>query len=121
MTILCQPADVPADLISSIGTGVRSVDDLGAALLALSEDPTENLIVVGPAVEIGQALEFSARLRLERPAPNQLTAAARFCRTRDLAATPVDSAPRRTPSTRRPAHRAVSANARTNAPGQDLF
>ena len=68
MTILCQPADVPADLISSIGTGVRSVDDLGAALLALSEDPTENLIVVGPAVETGQALEFSARLRLERPA-----------------------------------------------------
>lgn len=29
--------------------------------------------------------------------------------------------PRRTPSTRRPAHRAVSANARMNAPGQDLF
>src|SRR6185369_2444858 len=62
MTILCQPADVPADLISSIGSGVRSVDDLGAALLALSEDPSENLIVVGPAVETGQALEFSARL-----------------------------------------------------------
>jgi Flp pilus assembly CpaE family ATPase len=67
MTILCQPAEWPGDLSSSIGTDVFKVDDLGAALRALSNDPAEDLVVVGPEADTGEALRFTAHLRLERP------------------------------------------------------
>jgi pilus assembly protein CpaE len=67
MTILCQPAPWPAELTSSIGEDVRPVDDLSAALRALSDDPTEDLVVVGPEAETGEALRFTEHLRLERP------------------------------------------------------
>lgn len=68
MTILCQPAAWPTDITSSIGGTVRSVDDLDAALRALSDDPAEYLVVVGPDADTAEALRFAADLRLERPA-----------------------------------------------------
>lgn len=68
MTILCQPATAPAELISGIGGDVQTVEDLGAALRVLSEDATQDLIVVGPGIETHEALRFAAQLRLERPA-----------------------------------------------------
>lgn len=66
MTIFCQPT-APDDLTIGIGADVRSVDDLDAALRALNDDPTEDLVVVGPDADTGNALRFAARLRLERP------------------------------------------------------
>jgi pilus assembly protein CpaE len=68
MTILCQPAAAPAELISNLGGDVRSVGDLAAALRALNDDPAEDLLVVGPEADAGDALRFAAELRLERPA-----------------------------------------------------
>jgi pilus assembly protein CpaE len=68
MTILCQPVAASAEMISSIGGTVQTAGDLAAALRAVSEDSTENLIVVGPGIETGDALDFSAQLRLRRPA-----------------------------------------------------
>jgi Flp pilus assembly CpaE family ATPase len=67
MTIYCEPAASPEDLTPRIGGTVRRVDDLDAALRVLDEDPAEDLIVMGPAAELGAALRFAARLRLERP------------------------------------------------------
>ncbi len=67
MTILCQPAPWPGELTASIGDDVRAVDDLGAVLRALGDDPAEDLVVVGPEAESGDALRFTEQLRLERP------------------------------------------------------
>lgn len=67
MTIYCEPAASPEDL-STIGGTVRRVDDLGTALDVLNQDPNEDLVVVGPAAELVDALQFTARLRMERPA-----------------------------------------------------
>ncbi|MFF0343851.1 CpaE family protein [Kribbella sp. NPDC004875] len=68
MTIYCQPAASPGDLTTSVGGTVRVVDDLDAALRALGEDPSEDLVLVGPSTDLGTALRFTERLRLERPA-----------------------------------------------------
>lgn len=67
MTILCQPASWPGDLISSIGGTVRTVDDLAAVLPALNDDPAEDLVVISPAADLGEALRFAAGLRMTRP------------------------------------------------------
>jgi Flp pilus assembly CpaE family ATPase len=67
MTILCQPAAGPGEMTSAIGVDVRPVDDLSAALRALNADPAEDLVVVGPDTETGEALRFTEHLRLERP------------------------------------------------------
>ncbi|WP_328993410.1 AAA family ATPase [Kribbella sp. NBC_01245] len=68
MTILCQTAAWPAVGTSIVGETVRAVDDLDAALRALSDDPAEYLVVVGPEADTAEALRFAAHLRLERPA-----------------------------------------------------
>ncbi|WP_350276406.1 AAA family ATPase [Kribbella sp. HUAS MG21] len=68
MTIYCQPAGAPGDLIASLGGNVRSVDDLDAAWRVLGEDTSEDLVVVGSVADLAAALRFTARLRLERPA-----------------------------------------------------
>lgn len=67
MTILCQPAAWPEDLSASIDGEVRTVDDLGSALRALSDDPAEDLVVVGPGADTTEALRFTEQLRVERP------------------------------------------------------
>ena len=67
MTILCQPAPWPGELTSSLGDDVCTVDDLSAAFRALTDDPTEDLVVVGPEADTDEALRFTEQLRLERP------------------------------------------------------
>jgi MinD-like ATPase involved in chromosome partitioning or flagellar assembly len=67
MTIVCQPAGAPDDLISNLGGDVRSVNDLDAAVRALFDAPTEDLVVVGPQADASEALQFAAQLRMERP------------------------------------------------------
>src|ERR1043166_316574 len=67
MPILCEPA-ASGELIYTIGGEVQSADNLGAAAKLLDNDPAETLVVIGPRVTTGEALAFSAALRLARPA-----------------------------------------------------
>jgi pilus assembly protein CpaE len=66
--ILCEPASSAGDLIHSIGGEVQASNDLNAAAKLLDSDPTETLVVIGPKIATGDALAFSASLRLARPA-----------------------------------------------------
>jgi len=68
MAILCQPAAWPGDLTTSIGGDVTVVDSIEDVERKLAADPGENLIVIGPAIEGGQALAFVATLRTRRAA-----------------------------------------------------
>ncbi|MGO8958783.1 MAG: CpaE family protein [Streptosporangiaceae bacterium] len=68
MPILCEPASTAGELISGIDGEVRKADNLGAAAKLLDSDPTETLVVIGPRTGTGDALAFSAALRLVRPA-----------------------------------------------------
>jgi len=73
MPILCQPSagqvsGSAAELTASIGDEVRAVDSLAATARVLETDPAEMLVVIGPGTASGDALEFTARLRLARPA-----------------------------------------------------
>jgi pilus assembly protein CpaE len=61
MTILCQLATWPGETTAS------PVDDLVAALRALDDDLTEDLVVVGPDAATDDALRFTAHLRIDRP------------------------------------------------------
>jgi MinD-like ATPase involved in chromosome partitioning or flagellar assembly len=66
--ILCEPASSAGELIYSIDGEVRTADTLGAAAKLLDSDPSETLVVIGPRATTGDALAFSAALRLARPA-----------------------------------------------------
>jgi len=66
--ILCEPASNAGDLLHSIGGDVQVANDLNAAAKLLDSDPTETLVVIGPRTATGDALAFSASLRLARPA-----------------------------------------------------
>jgi len=66
--ILCEPASNAGDLLHSIGGDVQVANDLNAAAKLLDSDPTETLMVIGPRAATGDALAFSASLRLARPA-----------------------------------------------------
>lgn len=68
MPILCEPTSTARELMHSIGGEVRVADTLGAAAKLLDGEPNETLVVIGPRVAIGDALAFSAALRLARPA-----------------------------------------------------
>ena len=68
MPILCEPAASAGELIHSIGGEVQAANDLNAAAKLLDSDPTETLVVIGPRTATGDALAFSASLRLARPA-----------------------------------------------------
>ena len=68
MPILCEPAVSAGELITSIGGQVHGADSLGTAARLLENDPTETLVVIGPDLEINEALAFAAHLRLARPA-----------------------------------------------------
>jgi len=59
--------------------------------------------------------------RRDRVAAIRCAPATRFCRTRGPAVTPVDSAPSLSRSTRRPAHRSDSADARARAASEEFF
>ena len=47
---------------------MHTADTLGAAAKLLDSDPHETLVVIGPRAATGDALAFSAALRLARPA-----------------------------------------------------
>jgi MinD-like ATPase involved in chromosome partitioning or flagellar assembly len=66
--ILCEPVSTAGELIHSIGGEVHTADTLGATAKLLDSDPNENLVVIGPRAPTGDALAFSAALRLARPA-----------------------------------------------------
>jgi len=66
--ILCEPASSAGELVHSIGGEVHTADTLGAAAKLLDSDPNETLVVIGPRAPTGDALAFSAALRLARPA-----------------------------------------------------
>ncbi len=68
MPILCEPSSTAGELITGIDGDVRKADTLGAAAKLLDSDPNETLVVIGPRALTGDALAFSAALRLVRPA-----------------------------------------------------
>ncbi len=68
MPILCEPGSSAGELISGIDGEVRKADNLGHAAKLLDGDPNETLVVIGPRTGTGDALAFSAALRLVRPA-----------------------------------------------------
>jgi Flp pilus assembly CpaE family ATPase len=68
LPILCEPASSAGELIAGIGGEVRKADTVGAAAKLLDSDPEETLVVIGPRAMTGEALAFSAALRLARPA-----------------------------------------------------
>ncbi len=68
MPILCEPSSTAGELIAGIDGEVRKADTVGAAAKMLDSDPNETLVVIGPRAMTGEALAFSAALRLARPA-----------------------------------------------------
>lgn len=67
MTILCEPAALAGQLSPALGGDVRIADGLDEASRSLAADPLETLVVIGPAIDLDQALAFTAGLRVERP------------------------------------------------------
>ena len=80
MPILCEPASSARELMHSIDGEVYVADTLGGAAKLLDNDLNETLVVIGPRVGIGDALAFSAALRLARPAVGVILA----CRDVDV-------------------------------------
>jgi pilus assembly protein CpaE len=68
LPVFCQPPGSAAELTDSIGDAVSAADSLAAAAQMLEADPAEMLVVIGPGTATDQALEFTAKLRLARPA-----------------------------------------------------
>jgi Flp pilus assembly CpaE family ATPase len=68
MPILCEPAATAGNLLLSIGGNVRAADSLQAVAQLLDADHAETLVVIGPDMPIGDALNFASSLRLSRPA-----------------------------------------------------
>ncbi|SFR26693.1 pilus assembly protein CpaE [Lentzea waywayandensis] len=67
MTILCEPAALAGQLSPALGGDVRTAGTLGETSRLLAADPAETLVVVGPAIDLDEALAFTAGLRVERP------------------------------------------------------
>jgi Flp pilus assembly CpaE family ATPase len=68
LPILCEPASSAGEMLFSIDGEVHAADNIGAAAKLLDSDPNETLVVIGPRAVTGDALAFSAALRLMRPA-----------------------------------------------------
>src|SRR5712691_6638252 len=68
MPIFCDAVPQASELAQVIGGDIRAADSLEAASRSLAGDPAEMLVVIGPDTATEEALAFSARLRLERPA-----------------------------------------------------
>lgn len=68
MPVICQPPGSAAEWTASIGDTVSAADSLAAAAQMLEADPAETLVVIGPGTETDHALDFTAKLRLVRPA-----------------------------------------------------
>jgi Flp pilus assembly CpaE family ATPase len=68
VAILCELTAGAGNLGIGIGSEVRAADSLATVAQMLDQDPTETLVVIGPETPIGEALAFTARLRMSRPA-----------------------------------------------------
>ena len=68
MPILCDTHLRASELAMVIGGEVRAVESLEATSRSLAGNPGETLVVIGSDTATDDALAFSARLRLERPA-----------------------------------------------------
>jgi Flp pilus assembly CpaE family ATPase len=68
MPIFCDALTQASELAQVIGGDVRAAESLEAASRSLVGDPAEMLVVIGPDTATDEALAFSARLRLDRPA-----------------------------------------------------
>lgn len=68
MTILCEPAARAGQLSPVLGADVHAAETLGEAGRLLATTPAESLVVVGAAIDLDEALAFTAALRVERPA-----------------------------------------------------
>lgn len=68
MTIVCEPsAEQAASLACHILGSVLPVTGISEVSDALTANPGETVIVLGAGVELGQALDFTAWLRRQRP------------------------------------------------------
>ncbi len=69
MTILIETDGAAAETFRfALGADLRLTDSVPAAVRALEETPHELLVVVGPDVELGAALQFAEDCRMQRPA-----------------------------------------------------
>lgn len=68
MPIICAPDARAHDLPPNVAGEIRAVQSLNSAHRLLAHDPAETLVVIGAGIPADDALEFTARLRLERPA-----------------------------------------------------
>jgi pilus assembly protein CpaE len=68
MTIFWGTLTQSTDMATVIGGHVHLAESPDEAVGTLAQDPAETLVVIGPNAATGEALAFSARLRLERPA-----------------------------------------------------
>jgi pilus assembly protein CpaE len=67
VAILCGPAVRAGATFLSIRSEARAVENLRAAKQMLTNDPDENLVVIGPETPADEALSFASGLRLSRP------------------------------------------------------
>jgi pilus assembly protein CpaE len=68
MTILCEPEEAASAVLrNSIGAPVRTVESLADAAAALEASTDDDLVVVGPAVDLADVLAFVKRLRMQHP------------------------------------------------------
>jgi pilus assembly protein CpaE len=69
MTILCEPLRRHAEQLGMLlGNGLRTVTTLDELTAALYADRDEHLALLGPGIDLADALRFAAEQRIERPA-----------------------------------------------------
>lgn len=68
MTVLCGLPETGADeLVAAAGPEVAVLAGLAEVSALLDRDPDQDLVVIGPAADLQQALAFADRQRIDRP------------------------------------------------------
>jgi pilus assembly protein CpaE len=67
MTILCEPLRRHAEQLGLFLDALHTVTDLDALTAALQADRGEQLVLLGPGLELGEALRYAAQQRIDRP------------------------------------------------------
>jgi pilus assembly protein CpaE len=66
--ILCEPnGQAAATIVASLGPATHAVPTLDEASLQMMSAPDERLVIIGPDLALDQVLEFTRRLRADRP------------------------------------------------------
>jgi pilus assembly protein CpaE len=69
MTILCEPLRRHAEQLGMLlGAGLRTVMTLDELTAALHHDRDEQLVLLGPGIDLAEALRFASQQRVQRPA-----------------------------------------------------